>query len=246
MKVVFQRAGQVVEFSRHGRVVFWRDEAGAEREEGFFDDRAAEGGLQVLLDRYRQEGWAEPPEVLAAQARAAAEATARAAALSRQLTWHLSLTEQADAPAAFQELAGPLLGSTDATVLKQLSADVVKLGDATEHGVTVFFRGGAEIDWSGDEVTVYARPSDREAERPCLEYAVTSGPPLGDEEIEGEVTGDITWFMNEFIYSYWFFTSDEPNRARKWNHDGGIAPDPIARRPVQALADLLVKFTRQK
>jgi hypothetical protein len=122
----------------------------------------------------------------------------------------------------------------------------VKLGDATEHGVTVFFRGGAEVDWGGDTVTAYARPTEREAERPCLEYAVTSGPPLGDEEVEGEVSGDITWFLNEHIYRYWFFTSDEPNRAREWDHDGGIAADPIVRTPVQVLADLLVKFTRRK
>jgi hypothetical protein len=176
----------------------------------------------------------------------AAEATARAAVLAEQLAWHLSLTQQADAAAAFLTLAGPLLGSTDATVLQQLSSEVVKLGEASEHGVTVYFRGGAEADWSGDMVTVYSRPTERDAERPCLEYAVTSGPPLGDEEVEGEVSGDVTWFLNEYIYSYWFFTSDEPLRARKWDHDGGIAPDPIVRSPVQVLGDLLLAFARLK
>jgi hypothetical protein len=241
MKLVLQRGEQVVEFSRLGRLLFWRDEAGAEHEQGFFDDAAAEAALQVQLDTHRQAGWSEPPAVLEAQARAAEAARARQQQLAAQLTWHRELTEQADAPAAFRSLTGALLGSIDADTLTQLSELVAKLDDATAHGVTVFFRNGAEADW-GEEVTMFARPSERDAERPCLEFAVTSGPPLGDEEIEDEVSGDITWFMNESIFRFWFFTSDEPTRARMWDHDGGIAPDPIKRSPAQAFADLLLKF----
>lgn len=195
----------------------------------------------MLLDTHRAAGWAEPPEVLEAQHRAAAEAAARSARLATQLAWHRELTERTDAGAAFRELAATVLGEAH---LQPLSSEVVKLGDASEHGVTVYFRSGAEADWAGDEVTVFCEPAEREHERPSLEYVVSDGPPLGDEEVDGEVTGDITWFLNEYIYSYWFFTSDEPHRARKWNHDGGIAPDPTWRTPAQVLGDLLLEFVR--
>lgn len=236
-----QREGQVVEFSRLGRVVFSVDEVGAEHEQGFFDEAAAEAALQVLLDTRRAAGWAEPAEVLEAQQRAAAEAAERSATLAQQLAWYRELTEHADAAAAFRQLAAPVVAEPQ---LQLLSAEVVKLGDASEHGVTVYFRSGAEADWAGDEVTLYAEPAEREHDRPCLEYVASGGPPLGDDEIEDEVSGDITWFLNEYIYNYWFFTSDEPHRARKWNHDGGIAPDPTPRTPAQVLGDLLLEFVR--
>ncbi len=92
MKARLEKAGQFVELVRFGRVVFCRDETGTESELGFFDDAAAEAGLQVKLDGYRERGFVEPAAVLEAQKQAKDEAAARAVVLAKQLARHQGST----------------------------------------------------------------------------------------------------------------------------------------------------------
>ncbi len=234
MKVRLEKDGRFVELVRFGRVVFCADETGTDNEQGFFDDAEAEAALQVKVDEYREGGWSEPEAALKAQQQAREASAAKAALSAKQLAQHQRLVRHPDPKAAFKELAGPLLADAPAQLVS-LCARVVRLGDASEHGVTVYLNTGAEIDWAAT-ISLFVSPDRRDNDTPDLEYAETQGPPLGDEEIEGEVTGDITWFMSENIYNYWFFTSAEPHRARMWNHDGGIKADDIVRSPTQALA----------
>jgi hypothetical protein len=128
------------------------------------------------------------------------------------------------------------------SLLRGLSGSSAKLGEASAHGVTVYLRSGGEIDWAGDEVTLYRTPRERTADEPALQHVVSDGPPLGDHEVEGQVQGEITWFLNEFIYTYWFFTSDTPTHARAWNHDGGLQRERAPRSPAQVLADRLFEL----
>jgi hypothetical protein len=239
MKTILEKGAERVELQRAGRVVFVLHPDGSETEHGYFDGAAAEAGLELMIQRRRAEGWVEPPSIVAARAareRAAKEDEER---LAMQLAKYSAWVEAPDAKTAFRQLAGGLFVDAPEE-FERLVSKVVALSTPAATGVTVHLEGGAEIEWFVPEITLFRDAQERNEDDPALRYGEGLGPPLGDGEIRDQVSGEITWFLDESIYRHWFFTDEAPNIARLWEHDGGIDTDAPERSPTQVLAARLV------
>lgn len=236
MKLKLELNGGWVEFARLGRVVFIRNAAGAEDEQGFFDDAAAEAGLQVMIDARLAEGWKVSAETLAQQAdllRAQTEARARMAR-------HEAVVQAADPRAALRHFAGSFFA--DATEsFEALLQHVTALEEATDGGFRVRLEGGGAIEWSADQsplvaLWLYVDERDVDLSSHSLYFGADAGPPEPPDEL-----ADVDWFLEELPNDrYWYTTAEEPERARAYEFDGGLVEDLPAQTPSQVLAARLV------
>lgn len=235
MKVRLERAGEWLEFTRHGRTAFIKHAGGEEREQGFFDDAAAEAGLSELLRAHQAEGWVESAETIARREKQEQERAEAAVRLARAV----ALTEEADPRAALRSHAGERFAEASED-FEAVLACVVKLEQPSAAGFRVRLSGGRAIEWSllGDSLWVY---DDEETANHALYFGEDAGPPEGDSELAGTPFEgvEVDWFLEEAHQRHWFTTASEPDRARAWDFDGGLVDDASARTPTQVLASAM-------
>ncbi len=234
MKFKLERDGGWIEFARLGRVVFLRNAEGAETEQGFFDDDAAEAGLHVMLDARLAEGWAESVETITARDELRREQANRAA---RQAS-NDALQAASDPRAALRVLAGPCFadGREDFEVVL---SRVARIEGASEGGFRVVLEGGGAIEWSCDldapltGLWLYPDAQALELNSHALYFGDDASPP---EPVDG--LEEAAWFLEELPDDrYWFTTPGAPGEARAWEFDGGLHErEHPARSPTRVLA----------
>ena len=140
MKVRLERAGEWIEFTRHGRTVFIKHAGGEEREQGFFDDASAESGQGDLLRAHQSEGWVESAETIALREKQEQQQAEAALRLARAV----ALTEAVDSRAALRSHARERFADASED-FEAVVACVVKLEQPSASGFRVRLSGGRAI-----------------------------------------------------------------------------------------------------
>lgn len=233
MKHRVEKGGASVELQRLGRLLFRRDASGAETQQTFFDDGAAEQAFQDALAALHADGWLD-----SAETRAHREQLERKHALRERFN---ELCARPDAAAALRELVTDVFPAGDD--LERLLAHVSALDSPTTGGFRVRLDTGGAIEWSASPeepllvLWLYPDADALARNEHALFFSDDAAPPEPPDEL-----GAVDWFLEELPEDrYWFTTREQPEVARCYEFDGGVhAPEAPSRTPGQVLLAALV------